>query len=151
MYTILNPLQIRSRLNEAKVKFFTPDLFMRIFSVSSSKAKYFLERQTQEGLFTRLKTRLFEVQDRHFLFRTIKKQAYTGYFLEKNETKSFLIAEPEKALADYIYFLAQGKVADNDRLFSNLHKVDKTKVANYVKLYDHKSALDMFHKVYARS
>ncbi|MBI5358782.1 hypothetical protein HZB69_04125 [Candidatus Amesbacteria bacterium] len=202
-YTLLKPLQIQETLNEARIKFLTPDLFMRIFGISASKAKYYIESQTQTGLFIRLKkglytlktslpteeemanaiykpsylsfeyalahygllpemvyiitsattkpTRLFQTQDMHFSFRTIKKQAYTGYVLKKTEKKSFLIAEPEKALADYIYFLAQGKVADNDRLFSNVSKINKTKVLEYINLFDNKSTLDMYNKIYARS
>lgn len=79
-------------------------------------------------------TRIFALDYQTFGYYTIKKEAYTGYVLQRTERKSFLIAEPEKALVDYLYFVSIGKRPENDRL--NTSNLDKGKILKYVQLYD---------------
>ncbi len=79
-------------------------------------------------------TREFDVQGINFAYFKIKKQAFTGYQLVSKGGKSFLIAEPEKALADYLYFVSLGKRGKNDRL--NVSSLDKQKVRSFAALYD---------------
>lgn len=210
MTTLLKPLLVRETLIEKKVRTFTPHDFERIFGVTPTRAKYFLETQTGEGLLIRLKkglyalktdrpteeeianslyrpsyisfeyalafwgilpempyavtsattkpTRQFSVNSIAFDYYSIKKEAYTGYRLLKarrrvspkddnvnlSETEiwptigGFLMAEPEKALVDYLYFVALGKREDNDRLYINLDTLDVHKIWDYAKLYDRK-------------
>ena len=64
----------------------------------------------------------------------IKKKAYTGYGITKIGEKSFLIADPEKALVDYLYFVALSKKPINERL--NLENLNKEKIMEFAKLYD---------------
>lgn len=88
-------------------------------------------------------TRLLAASDRYFSYRTIKREAYTGYILIKQEDKSFLIAEKEKALVDYLYFIALQKISGSERLLENLkdkgyyrlQELDKDKINDYIKLY----------------
>ena len=81
-------------------------------------------------------TRIFSVESKTFSYLKIKKEAYGGYFLVKERKRSFLIAEPEKALVDYFYFMALGKKPFNDRLvFDHL---DKEKILKYAQLYNRK-------------
>jgi len=78
-------------------------------------------------------TRTFMVDNKLFSYATIKQDAYTGYSLVKREGKSFFMAEPEKALVDYLYFVILGKKAKNDRL--NTLSLKKEKLFTYAKLY----------------
>jgi len=192
----MKPLLVREKLLSKKLAVFSPMEFQRLFDVSHFKAKYFLERQTREGLFIRLKkglytlktdqpseeevanrlyrpsyisfeyalskynlipemvyevtsattkpTRIFSVSGRQFIYLTIKKEAYTGYSFKKELTKSYLIAEPEKALADYLYFVALGKKKLNDRL--KLAALNKDKLVTYARLYKRKKLVDLLGK-----
>lgn len=78
-------------------------------------------------------TRTFTVFEKVFSYLTIKKEAYSGYVLEKREGKSFFIAEPEKALVDYLYFVVLGRRSKNDRLVTT--SLNKEKLMYYIKLY----------------
>jgi len=107
-------------------------------------------------------TRLFTPDSVPFAYYSIKKSAYTGYMLVKPGTdvsaksnnigfngtnKSFLIAEPEKALVDYLYFVALGRKPENDRLFIKKGSLEKKKLKQYAKLYN-KKKLDALVKDY---
>lgn len=185
MSTLLKPLRVREVLLQKRVKFITPDLFGRIFAGKPHQIKHFLEQQTKEGLFLRLKkglyclatdrpaeeeianrlympsylsfeyalayygillespytitsattkaTRLFEIENITYSYNSISPRAYTGYYLKKVNVKEFLIAEPEKALADYLYFAKINKRQSNDRL--DISGLDQKKIHDYAKLY----------------
>lgn len=196
MYTLLKPLHVRDELLQRGIRFFTQELFTRVFQSSPHATKYFLETQTKEGLLLRLKkglytfrtdrpseeeianvlyqpsyisfeyalayygilpemvytvtsattkpTRLFTVGTLAYSYRTIKKPAFTGYMLVRKENRSFFIAEPEKALVDYLYFVSLGSSTLNDRLalrwntrskgeYGTLHK---DRVKQYAKLFN---------------
>lgn len=49
-------------------------------------------------------TRRFKNKHGLFIYHTIQTKAFTGYYVEKNGAFNILIAEPEKALIDYLYF-----------------------------------------------
>jgi len=97
-------------------------------------------------------TRLFNTSDKSFSYRTIKKEVFTGYVLTKLESKSFLIAEKEKALVDYLYFVSLRKASQNERLFENLNnkgysqtkRFNKEKINIYTKLFENEK---LFHLV----
>lgn len=96
-------------------------------------------------------TRLFTTTSSSFSYRTIKKEAYTGYALVKQDQKSFLIADKEKALVDYLYFFALHKSSENERLLENLKSKDyykteglnKEKIFTYTKLFGNKRLLNL--------
>jgi predicted transcriptional regulator of viral defense system len=93
-------------------------------------------------------TRLFATTyELPFAYYSIKEAAYTGYSLVKTNTKSFLIADPEKALADYLYFETLGKRPHNDRL--HLNNINKEKLMNYARLFGRQSLINYTGKVYA--
>ncbi|MFV1917567.1 MAG: hypothetical protein ACC618_03765, partial [Patescibacteria group bacterium] len=50
--------------------------------------------------------------------------------------EDYLIADPEKALIDYLYFVALGKKALNDRI--SIVNLDQKKLAEYAKLFENK-------------
>src|SRR3989338_6067782 len=194
MYTLLKPFQVRETLLAKNIHVFTATEFVRIFRTSTHTTKYFLEKQTKDGLFLRLKqgiytlktdlpseeeianavykpsylsfeyalsyyhllpempyvitsattkpTRLLAVLNRPYSYKTIKKEAFTGYILTKQENKSFLIAEKEKALVEYLYFVALQKIPGSERLLESLKDkgyycrqgLSKDKINNYIRL-----------------
>ena len=59
----------------------------------------------------------------------------------KTESKTFLIADREKALVDYLYFENLGKRPHNDRLV--IKDIDKAKLIKYAKIYGRASLMDL--------
>lgn len=78
-------------------------------------------------------TRLFTVNSLAYSYKSFSPKAYTGYVLKKESWGGFLIAEPEKALADYDYFCKINKIIPSDRI--NRTKLDKKKIKYYADLY----------------
>jgi predicted transcriptional regulator of viral defense system len=66
-----------------------PEAVFSVFSVSTSKTKT-------------ANARLGAINAR-FLYKKMKRSFFFGYSLKKNEGTSFLIADPEKALLDFLY------------------------------------------------
>lgn len=75
-------------------------------------------------------TREFSFEGKIFSYQAIKKKAFCDYQPQKIDSLTFLIATPEKALADYLYFVSLGKKRLNERM--NWEKVDGEKVKNYL-------------------
>jgi hypothetical protein len=215
MDTLLKPLLIREKLLEKGIRTFTPYDFERIFKISASRTKYFLENQTEAGLFMRLKrgmyvlktdlpceeeiannlyrpsyisfeyalayhclipemtymvtsattkpTRQFAVNHLSFAYYTIKENAYTGYTMLRTDrsvsgkgnninftklvvsdkdTDAFLMAEPEKALVDFLYFVSLGKRQLNDRI-NGTDTLNKEKLRKYAGLYNRKKLMEI--------
>ena len=86
-------------------------------------------------------TREFESGGKRLKYMKIKKRAYTGYFKKDD----YLIADPEKALADYLYFVALGKKNINERL--NTAKINKTRLKKYAGLFKNKSLSQLVRKL----
>lgn len=216
MNTLLKPVQVREALLEKGIRIFTSQDFERLFHTSPFRTKYFLESQTEEGLFSRLKqgiyslktdppseeevanslykpsyisfeyalaywnmipemtytitsattkpTRVFVSNNLSFAYYTIKEEAFTGYTLMKTnrsisvkskdiffseiikggkDIKSFLIAEPEKALVDYLYFVSIGKRLGNDRLSNKDNTLNKKKLLSYARLYGREKLIEL--------
>lgn len=79
-------------------------------------------------------TREFTATNRVFSYQTIKKEAYCGYVPIKINNSTILIASPEKALADYLYFVKLGKKSPNDRTDwkkANINIVKEYLTANF--------------------
>jgi predicted transcriptional regulator of viral defense system len=92
-------------------------------------------------------TREFETPVGSFSYQRIKQGAFTGYTLRQIHGEKVLIAEAEKALADYLYFVDLKKVSLNDRL--ELKNISRKKLAGYVKMFDRDSLLKLTDHVYA--
>ncbi|MFA4889532.1 MAG: hypothetical protein WC628_08190 [Candidatus Omnitrophota bacterium] len=90
-------------------------------------------------------TREFIVNNKSFTYSRIKKQAYRGYKTEKMGGVTVLIAEPEKALADYLYFVDLKRKTLNERLTTR--KLNKKTVIEYVKLFGRKSLLKLAKEI----
>lgn len=83
-------------------------------------------------------TRQFETFGIDFRYTRIKQSAYTGYTTKQDPQSgsTFLIAEPEKALADYLYLVSLGKKTLNDRL--SIRNIDRKKTEGYAKTFHRK-------------
>ncbi|KKU16801.1 MAG: hypothetical protein UX25_C0024G0008 [Candidatus Woesebacteria bacterium GW2011_GWC2_45_9] len=90
-------------------------------------------------------TRMFELTGKTFSFLKIKKEAYRGYLLKKEEGKIYLIAEPEKAVVDYLYFIVLGKKHPNERLYT--HSLRKKKLLEYARLYKRDKLITLVKKL----
>jgi len=90
-------------------------------------------------------TREFIVNDKSFTYSRIKKQAYRGYRTEKMGGATVLIAEPEKALVDYLYFVDLRRKLLNERL--DVRKLKKRAVAGYAGLFGRKSLMKLVGEI----
>lgn len=104
-------------------------------------------------------TRLFTFSRYTISYHKIKIKAYTGYSLVTKNNYSFLIAEPEKALVDYLYinYCAQKKdyvhltlsLINEHRLI--LKSLNKSKVIVYSRLFQHRKLTNLINKIYDRN
>jgi len=93
-------------------------------------------------------TREFKVENICFVYHKLKRVAYTGYKAIKYLDNTILIAEPEKALADYLYFVALKKRGLHyERL--DLKKIKKASLLGYVKLFKRPKMIKLIQKIYA--
>lgn len=84
-------------------------------------------------------TRKFKNSHGLFMYHTIKPEAFNGYYAEKHGIFDVLIAEPEKAVIDYLYFKSYDKKFsfEEERLDKNiLSKLRKVKLQKYAKQYN---------------
>lgn len=93
-------------------------------------------------------TREFEVGGRSFSYRQIKKAAYTGYRPTEVLGETVNLATPEKALADFLYFVYLGKRSPNDRL--DWTRVNWSDLEKYVKLFGKKGLAVLTRKMGGR-
>lgn len=92
-------------------------------------------------------TREFTTPRGTFTYQRIKRSAFTGYRAQRIENQVVLLAEPEKALVDYLYFVDLRKVSLNDRL--RLRKIDRSRVAKHAALFGRPSLMQLIRRVYA--
>ncbi len=78
-------------------------------------------------------TRRFEVGGKIYTYRRIKRQSFTGYQTERQAGISFLIAEPEKAFVDLLYFRLYSGRKPLSRF--NKGKIDAAKALRYAELF----------------
>ena len=93
-------------------------------------------------------TREFKTPKSVFSYQRIKKGVFSGYSPVPFEGHIVLLAEPEKALADYLYFADLQKTSLNDRL--NLKGVRKGKLLKFIRTFKRKSLLKKVTEIYAQ-
>lgn len=91
-------------------------------------------------------TREFIINNVTYSYSKIKKVAFTGYLRKSMDENIVLIAEPEKAFVDYLYFVDLGKKVIYDRL--DLNKLSKNKLKKYAKLFKRSSLVKLVNKIY---
>lgn len=102
-----------------------------VYAITSITTKAFREFNTPKG---------------DFIYQQIKREAFTGYSLQQIDKDKVLIAEPEKALADYLYFVDLKRVSLNDRL--ELKNVKKDELIKYIQLFERESMLKLVDQIY---
>lgn len=86
-------------------------------------------------------TREFDVLGRLFSFSKIKAKAYTGYTPIKIDNYTILLATPEKALADFLYFTVLKKRTLNERL--DLGRIKTKRFLGFIKLFNNRKLTDL--------
>jgi len=73
------------------------------------------------------------------MYRSVRPESFRGYIIEKHHGFNILIAEPEKALVDYLYFKTlRGGTFDKkaERIDQRrVEQLNKKKLERYAKLY----------------
>lgn len=91
-------------------------------------------------------TREFESEIGIFSYQKIKREAFIGYELKDVHGEKIFIADAEKALADYLYFVDLKKVILNDRL--DLKNINKKNLMIYISAFNRKSLKKLFDQIY---
>lgn len=87
-------------------------------------------------------TREFEAGDHLYIYHTIKRQAFGGYRSIEINGESILIAEREKAVADYLYFVFLKRAPLNERL--SLAGIKIRRLQNYLRAFGKPGLLDWY-------
>ena len=74
-------------------------------------------------------TRRFKNFHGLFIYHSIQPKAFGGYFIEKYNGFNVLMAEPEKALVDYLYF----KTLHKSEFDIDAQRFDKRRITNFSK------------------
>ncbi len=85
-------------------------------------------------------TREFETPSGTFSYQKIKRTAFTGYGPVNMDGETVLMAQPEKALVDYLYFSDLNGSEPNERM--HLENLDKKKVVDFAALFERNSLID---------
>ncbi len=93
-------------------------------------------------------TREFKTPRAVFSYQRIKKGVFAGYGPVLIEGNVVLLAQPEKALADYLYFVDLKKISLNDRL--NLKNIRKDKLLEFIGAFNRESLQRKVKEVYAQ-
>jgi len=93
---------------------------------------------------TTMPTREFKNKHGCFFYRSCRPRAFTGYRLMQYKGYKIFIADREKALVDFIYFVVRGGGAlnfDEERFDKHiLKKLNWGRVSEYAKLFNNKTA-----------
>jgi len=100
---------------------------------------------------TTKRSKEFTIRNSIFRYYKIKKRLFFGYQPQKIRNKTILIAEKEKALLDYIYFLSLKKQPFLERL--DLSKIDTDRLGYFVSFFKkavkkNKVFLSLIRKIY---
>lgn len=93
-------------------------------------------------------TREFKTPKSVFSYQRVKKSVFAGYSPVTIEGHVVLLAEPEKALADYLYFVDLRKISFNDRL--NLKNIRKGRLLKFTGAFKRKGLQKKVKEIYAQ-
>ena len=79
-------------------------------------------------------SRNYIILNKSFVYHRIKKELFFGYNTININGQTIWMADKEKALLDYIYFVVLKKKPDNDRL--NTKDISIPKIKKYLKKYN---------------
>lgn len=90
-------------------------------------------------------TREFEVLGHLFSYSKIQSKAFRGYVPKKIDNYTVLLAVPEKALADYLYFVVLKKMNINERL--DISDLNIRNFLKYIKLFGNKKLTQLAREI----
>jgi predicted transcriptional regulator of viral defense system len=90
-------------------------------------------------------TREFEVLGHLFSYSKIQSKAFRGYVPKKIDNYTVLLAVPEKALADCLYFVVLKKTSLNERM--DVSGLNRKLFLKYVKLFGNKKLVLLARKI----
>ncbi len=91
-------------------------------------------------------TRSFSAINQEFSYSKIKKDLFVGYNIIERGSEKFLIAEPEKALLDYLYISNKNRSKVNERIDISLLKKDRIK--KWQKIFNSSAVNKLISKLY---
>lgn len=95
-------------------------------------------------------TREFTAAGVRFTYQKIKQAVYTGYKSVVYLGETILMAEPEKALADYLYFIdLHQRSLQYERM--DMKKIIQNKLFRYVKLYQRPRMIKLVDQLYVHA
>jgi predicted transcriptional regulator of viral defense system len=120
-------------------------------SLETALSLYHLLPETAAGVTSITTKPTRRMTNRHglFLYRTVRPELFCGYRVQEEGGYPVLMAEPEKALADYLYFRNYRKKKmelGTERLdWKLVRRLDKEKIRKYFKQYGMK--MEALHAV----
>jgi predicted transcriptional regulator of viral defense system len=105
-------------------------------SLESALSEYGISTQVPTGLtcISDSYTRDINTESIHIAFHTIKNDLFWGFTEKKGRYFNYRIAEPEKALLDWIYIRRQDSLPTATDEF-NLDRLDRKRFLDYVEKY----------------
>ncbi len=91
-------------------------------------------------------SRKFEVLGKGYEYTTIRKDLYWGCTPKAEGNSRFVMAEPEKALTDYLYLVSLGGKVMNERL--EVISLDKDKIFGYAEKYARPAMMKLAYALY---
>lgn len=91
-------------------------------------------------------SRRFTSLSTDYVYHRIHKDLFFGCLAEKIEGVTVMIAEPEKSLLDYLYFVDLKKKTLSDRI--DIKRVSKKTLLKYARAFKRKSLLELISQVY---
>ena len=93
-------------------------------------------------------TREFEVEGVRYTYHRLKKPYFIGYKLVRYLDAGVNMAEPEKSLADYLYYIdIRQRGLHYERI--DLKKIKKARLKEYIKLYKRPGMIKLMERIYA--
>jgi predicted transcriptional regulator of viral defense system len=90
-------------------------------------------------------TREFIVMSTGYQYNRIKKSVFWGYEPKNINGALVLIASPEKAFVDYLYFVSLKKRTLNERLL--IKSLDRNKITSYVEKFNRNSLMTLIKNI----
>ncbi|RKY29465.1 MAG: hypothetical protein DRP74_08790 [Candidatus Omnitrophota bacterium] len=91
-------------------------------------------------------SRRFTSLSTDYAYHRIRRDLFFGYLAEKIESVTVMIAEPEKALLDYLYFVDLKKKTLSDRI--DIKRVSKKTLLKYARAFKRKGLLVLISRIY---
>ena len=91
-------------------------------------------------------TRRFEKLGKIYSYRHIRKSAFTGYNIVKQRGYSFLMADPEKAFVDTLYYRVLFGNSPLSRF--NKEKINQEKALQYAKLFENRKLVGILRRTF---